>query len=160
MRDWLHVCGLFALFAFLATRFPPVSPEPSPAPRAGFAAYVTLSSARHDALLESARTSWQVRSEARSRPSVGRLDADVPLLSDSLPPPAEAVFRDAPAVRKAIGEPDARTCSFLPATMGAEFPDYAPGNGRAAAPSVGEQTFRREELLSTENSPILKELMQ
>lgn len=160
MRDWLHVCGLFALFAFLATRFPLALPDPAMPPSGGFAAFVTLSPARHDALLESARTSWQVRSEARNRPSVGRLDAEAPLLADSLPPIAAPVFRDAPATRKAIGEPDVRAYGFMPATLGAGMPEYAVGKGKPAAPAAAEPAFSREEMLSTENSPILKELMQ
>jgi hypothetical protein len=160
MRDMLHVCGLFSLFAVLAMSFPSTVPVPTAVRGAAFAEFVQLSSARHDAVLEAARTSWQVRSEARSRPSVGRLDADAPLLADSLPPPAAPVYRDPAATGAPLPRPDATIYSFMPATMGTAFSDYAPGTGRAAAPSAEEPAFRREEMLSTENSPILKELMQ
>lgn len=159
MRDFLHAGGLFLLVAFLAMSFPSAFPVPAEGSGGGFARFVSLTPARHDALLEAARTSWQVRSEARSRPSVGRLDADAPLLADSLPPPASPVFRDPVTVAAALPEPDSRTYMFLPATMAAAVPEFAPGKGkggvRAEAPA-----FTREELLSTGNSETLKELMR
>jgi hypothetical protein len=40
------------------------------------------------------------------------------------------------------------------------MPEYAVGKGKPAAPAAAEPAFSREEMLSTENSPILKELMQ
>ena len=90
MRDALHIFGLFAVFAFLALQFPKgaVLVEKEPAERAPFAEFVTLSPNAHAVYLDAARTSWQVKNEARSRPSIGRLDADVPLLSELLPPPS------------------------------------------------------------------------
>ena len=90
MRDALHIFGLFAVFAFLALQFPKgaVLVEKESAERAPFAEFVTLSPNAHAVYLDAARTSWQVKNEARSRPSIGRLDADVPLLSELLPPPS------------------------------------------------------------------------
>ena len=90
MRDALHIFGLFAVFAFLALQFPKgaVLDEKESAGSAPFAEFVTLSPKAHAVYLDAARTSWQVKNEARSRPSIGRLDADVPLLSELLPPPS------------------------------------------------------------------------
>ena len=167
MRDFLHISCLFLVFAFLATRFPSEVPfVPPQAAPASFASFVTLSPAAHAAQLEAARTSWQVRSKARGRPSIGRLDADIPLLSETLPPPAAAGFPYSPLEPVPFPEPDLATFAFLPPTAGAEMPDFAirafqtqghqPPEGRTGRPPA----FDRREMLSTKDYRTLKELLK
>ena len=167
MRDALHIFGLFAVFAFLALQFPKgaVLEEGEPASRASFAEFVTLSPKAHAVYLDAARTSWQVKNEARSRPSIGRLDADVPLLSELLPPPSLS-FASLPTPDAApLPPPTPETFALIPPTRGADMPTFAvralhaetdhPPEDPATKPAFG-----RAEMLSTENSRILKEIMQ
>ena len=163
MRDALHIGGLFLMFAFLATRFPSAAPlPPDVGPRPAFASFVTFTPAAHAARLEAARTSWQVRSQARSRPSIGRLDTGIPLLSETLPPPATAAFPLPGPARSRLPPPDAETYALLPGTEGAEMPEFAPRARRTepADTPVRPPAFGRDEMLSTDNSTILKEIMQ
>ena len=167
MRDVLHIGCLFFVFAFLMTRFPTDVPtgQPSPPP-APFAAFVTFSPAAHAAQLEAARTSWQVRSRARGRPSIGRLDADVPLLAETLPPPAPGVFQQRLGKPESLPEPDVSTYAFLPPTAGAEMPDFTIRAGRSAAVRPAERrtshppVFGKDEMLSLDGYRTLKELMK
>ncbi len=169
MRDFLHISGLFLAFAFLATRFPTDLPlafgnEKATAP--SFASFITLSSAAHAARLEAARTSWQVRSRARGRPAIGRLDADIPLLAETLPPPLNATFNPS-SLPNASGlpPPDAETYAFLPPTAGGDEPGFAiPSRREGKAVPEGDRqdhpAFGRDEMLSIENSRTLKEIMK
>ena len=167
MRDALHIFGLFAVFAFLALQFPKgvVLEEAEPVAHASFAEFVTLSPKAHAVYLDAARTSWQVKSEARSRPSIGRLDADVPVLSELLPPPSLS-FASLPTPDAApLPPPTPETFALIPPTRGADMPTFAvralhaetdhPPEDPATKPAFG-----RAEMLSTENSRILKEIMQ
>lgn len=167
MRDVLHIGCLFLVFVFLATRFPADLPSGlPPEPPASFASFITLSPAAHAAQLEAARTSWQVRSRARGRPSIGRLDADVPLLSAALPPPAAGGFPQHPVLSVALPEPDAATYAFLPPTEGAAMPDFAIPTPPATAshPPEGRPgrtpAFGRREMLSIEDYRTVKELIK
>lgn len=167
MRDAVHIGALIAVFVFLATRFPQDMPvqAPSAAEAGAFASFVTLSPDAHATLLEAARTSWQVRSESRGRPSIGRLDSGIPLLSDSLPPPERCDFPEAGRKAASLRAPDAGTYSLLPQTMGADIPAFAVKATPAEASSSGgnggvRQAFSRDDMVSTENSTKLKEIMQ
>ena len=163
MRDALHIGGLFLVFAFLATRFPSVAPLPQgDDARPAFASFVTLSSEAHAARLESARTSWQVRSQARGRPSIGRLDSGIPLLSDALPAPAQAEFPRLDPDASSLPPPDAETYALLPGTEGAAMPEFAPRARKAESGDAPARppAFGREEMLSTDNSTTLKEIMR
>ena len=168
MRDCLHIIGLFLLFTFLAMQFPAGtlsvgrSQEPANAP---FAAFVELSPASYSAYLGAARTSWQVRSESRGKPSIGRIDSDIPLLSETLPPPSWEM----PAVPRHSGAPipppEIETYSLVPQTMGRDVAAFSVRAPRTANDHPPEETsekptFAREDMLSTENSRILKEIMQ
>ena len=161
MRDALHIGGLFLVFAFLATRFPPVAPLPhGDGDRPAFASFVTLTPAAHAALLGAARTSWQVRSQARSRPSIGRLDSGIPLLSEALPPPEPVDFPPLDPETSSLPPPDSEAYALLPRTEGAAMPEFAPRRAESAGASARRPAFGREEMLSTDNSTILKEIMQ
>jgi len=167
MRDALHILGLFVVFAFLALQFPEgvMLAEKGSAERAPFAEFVTLSPDAHAVYLDAARTSWQVKNEARSRPTIGRLDADVPLLSELLPPPSLSLASLPPPDAVPLPPPDPETYALIPPTRGADLPAFAvrvlraetdrPPEAPAATPAFG-----RAEMLSTENSRILKEIMQ
>ena len=167
MRDAFHIFALFAVFAFLALQFPKgaLLEEKEPAERAPFAEFVTLSTQAHAVYLEAARTSWQVKNEARSRPSIGRLDADLPLLSELLPPPSLSFATLPSPGATSLPPPDPETFALIPPTRGADMPAFAvrvlhaetdhPPEEPAAKP-----VFGRAEMLSTENSRILKEIMQ
>ena len=167
MRDALHITGLFLLFAFLALQYPQVDAGAfrSDEDVASFASFVTLSPAAHAAFIEAARTSWQVSNEARGTLSVGRLDSDVPLLSDALPPLSGPNLSMPSADGAPIPPPDPDAYSLIPPTMGRDEPAFA-----ARAPltetdhppdeSSAKAAFAREDMLSTENSKTLKEIMQ
>ena len=127
MRDTLHIAGLFAVFAFLALQFPKgaLLEERESAEQATFAEFVTLSPDAHAVYLEAARTSWQVKNEARSRPSIGRLDADVPLLSELLPPPSLYLAPLPSPDAAPLPPPDPETYALIPPTRGADMPAFA-----------------------------------
>ena len=162
MRDALHIGGLILVFAFLATRFPSLAPVPADdRARQSFASFVTLSPAAHAVLLEATRTSWQVRNHARGKPSIGRLDSGIPLLSDSLPPPPlELSCLDKETT--GLPPPDPETYALLPNTEGAEMPEFVPRAHKAESADVSakKSTFGRDAMLSTDNSTILKEIMR
>ena len=167
MRDALHIAGLFAVFAFLALQFPEgaVLEEKGAVERAPFAEFVTLSPEAHAVYLDAARTSWQVKNEARSRPSIGRLDADVPLLSELLPPPSLSLVSLPVPDATPLPPPDPETFSLIPPTRGADMPTFAVRARHAETDHPPEDpatkpAFGRAEMLSTENSRILKEIMQ
>ena len=168
MRDFIHMLALFAVFAFLATRFPAESllqPGP-PADHPAFASFVSLSKEENTAWLEAARTSWQVKSAARSRPSIGRLDSDVPMLEDAPPPLAAPSFPSVAATSShPLQSPDPDTYRFMPPTAGAGIPAFSPRSagregGASAAGPGGVPVFGPDEMVSIENSRYLKEIMQ
>ena len=102
---------------------------------------------------------------ARGRPLIGRLDSDIPLLAETLPPPETGGFSDLPPDVPGLPPPDVETYAFLPPTAGADMPDFIPAVTRAesVAPSADRaprMTFGLEEMLSTENSRTLKEIMK
>ena len=67
MRDLLYIVGLLAAICILAADFPVSAANVigEESVRVPFASYVELSPSAHAAFLESARTSWQVRSGSR-----------------------------------------------------------------------------------------------
>ena len=167
MRDLVHMGCLAAIFAFLATRFPSAIPDGASADVASqpFAAFVELSPEAHAAYLAAARTSWQVRSETRWKPSVGRLDAGVPLLADALPAPALEVVRCEAPQGPDLQPRDVREYVFIPQTEGADVPAFSIKTQHAESDypieePVRRPAFGREDMLSTDNSRTIKELMQ
>ena len=167
MRDVFHIGGLFLVFAFLVTRFPsdlPLASEPERGALLPFASFVTFSPAAHAARLEAARTSWQVRSRARGRPAIGSLDSDIPLLMETLPPPETGGFATFPAEISDLPPPDVETYALLPPTSGADMPDFVLPARRTEtvdlAMPTSNKVFGRDEMLSTENSRTLKEIMK
>lgn len=167
MRDAIHIGLLALVFAFLATRFPSSLPSaPAVATAPAFASFITLSPAAHSAWLESARTSWQVRNQARSRPSIGRLDADIPLLAEILPPIQPVVFRHPKQAAADIPMSDGDTYSFLPPSGGADMAEFsAPPRAKdadvpARQGEPAKPAFDRKSMVSFEQSRILKEIMQ
>ena len=167
MRDVFHIGGLFLVFAFLVTRFPSDLALPAESAKAAppFAAFVTLSPEAHAAWLEAARTSWQVRSRARGRPSIGRLDSDIPLLKEALPPPEMGGFAPLSSDVSDLPPPDVETYAFLPPTAGADMPDFALPARRAASATSAvtvppPAAFGRDEMLSIEKTKTLKEILK
>ena len=162
MRDVLHIGGLFLVFAFLVTRYPSEMPSVVDSVRTSpsFAAFVELSPLAHAARLEAARTSWQVRSQAR----IGQLDSDVPLLSETLPPPVVPEVHPFAGNGAELVAPDANTYSFLPPTAGAEMPDFAiKGLQRPAGGALELQdrrAFGKDQMLAIEDYETLKEIMR
>ena len=112
MRDFIHICGLAALTAFLVTRLPsrlPAGPVRE-AETAPFVSYVTLSAAEHAARLEMARTFWQMGDAGRGHVSIGGLDSGVHLLEDAMPAPTFVALPLAVAsIVKPAGSPEAVT---------------------------------------------------
>lgn len=159
----MHIAGLFLIFAFLATRFPQSAPAvaAASAPQPAFASFVMPSPETHVAWLEAARTSWQVRSHARGRPSIGRLDFEVPLLSAAIPPAASAEFLPLPS-HTALPPPDAATFALLPPTMGAAMPEFAipPRRATGDAPLGRVLAFSRKEMLALDDYITVKEMMK
>ena len=163
MRDAIYIVGLFLVFAFLVTRYPSEMPAAAVSPCPAFASFIMLSPAAHAAWLEAARTSWQVRNQGRGRPSFGRLDFDVPLLSATIPPVSLAGFSPLPSPEMALPPPDAATYAFLPPTCGADLPDFAiPRTGAEAVspPGDGRISFSRREMLSLDHYKSVKEIMK
>jgi len=162
MRDVLHIGCLFLVFAFLVTRYPSEMPSVADSARAypSFAAFVELSPSAHAARLAAARTSWQVRSQAR----IGQLDSDVPLLSETLPPPVVPEVHPFAGNGAELVAPDANTYSFLPPTAGAEMPDFAiKGLQRPAGGALELQdrrAFGKDQMLAIEDYETLKEIMR
>lgn len=167
MRDALHIVGLLLLFSFLGMQFP--NDAMSCAVQNGadrpFASFVQLSPEAHAACLDAARTSWQVRSAARSRLAVGRLDSGIPLLDDSIAAPAFSLREDAPPPPTRLPPPDEGAFVLLPPTMGRSIPsltthalatDRPSDSGNAAR----HEAFSRDEMLSVEGMNSLKEIMK
>ena len=166
MRDAFYIFGLFAFFLLLAADFPAQLAEdrPLPARKSTFASFVELPPSVHAAYLESARTTWQVRSGSRGRPVIGSLDSGVPLLTDSLPPREKVVFGVIEIPDMPVGATDIGAYSLVPATGGADSPVFCarPANSCAPGDSGGDASapFRRSDMLSIDNYGKLKEIMQ
>ena len=167
MRDLLHIVVLFLVFGFLATRFPReiMHLDDSEGAQLTFASFLVLSPKEHAACIEATRASWQVRNELSGRPSVGRLDAGVQFLENAIPPPPSYPVDSIPPGAW-LQRPTTYTYSFLPPSMGRNEPAFAVRvpNADADHPPEAEQRadrpFGMKEMLSTENSRTLKEIMQ
>ena len=124
MRDILYILCLFAFFLLLAADFPMALAKVHEVPRqrAAFATFVELSPSVHAACLESARTTWQVRSGSRGRPVIGSLDSGIPLLTSFLPQQEKVVFGDIEISSVPIGSVDVGVYSLLPATESMDNP--------------------------------------
>ncbi len=168
MRDAVHIVGLLSLFAFLGMQFPSGAAKPAlmaDGRDRPFASFVTLSPEAYATCLDAARTSWQVRSEARSRLAIGRLDSGIPLLDDSIAAPEFPIMNDAAPAPSRLPPPDVETYSLLPSTMGMEVPALSTraidvrsaGSSEKAGKSAA---FSREEMLSVDGMKTLKEIMQ
>ncbi len=168
MRDAVHIVGLLSLFAFLGMQFPGGAAKPvlmADGRDRPFASFVTLSPEAYASCLDAARTSWQVRSEARSRLAIGRLDSGIPLLDDSIAPPEFPIMSDAAPAPSRLPPPGVETYSLLPSTMGMDVPALSTRAMGARAAGSGEkagksEAFSREEMLSVDGMKTLKEIMQ
>ena len=167
MRDLIHIVALFLVFGFLATRFPReiMRLDDSEGAQLPFASFLVLSPAEHAACIEATRTAWQLRNELRARPSIGRLDAGVKFLEDEIPPPP--THQEGPIPPGAwFQRPTTYTYSLLPPSMGRNEPAFAVRDPHADADHPpepekrAEKPFGMKEMLSTENSRTLKEIMQ
>ena len=167
MRDAIHITGLILLFAFLAGQYPLVDAGKSGggADTKAFASFITLSPAAHAAYIEATRTSWQVSNEARGMPSIGRLDSDVPLLSDMMPPLTKPNLAMPAPEGPNVPPPDPDVYSLIPPTMGMDVRAFALNVRRGdadlrAKETAAKEAFGKADMLSTENSRTLKEIMQ
>lgn len=170
MRDAIYIVLLFIVFAFLATRFPhnvPLSFVSASERMRPFASFVSLSPDVNAACLDAVRTPWQVRRDARNRPSIGRLDSGIGLLNETMP----KVVAKLPAddhLPPAVGLPPfgSAAYSLLPFTMGRDVAAFAvraqPGKTGASvrSPAAHPEMFSRDDMLSAENSTVLKEIMK
>ncbi len=167
MRDLLHILVLFLVFGFLLTRFPReiMHLDDRESPQLPFASFLILSPEEHAACIDATRTSWQVRNDLSGRPSVGRLDADVRLLEDAIPPPPSYEVGTIPPGAW-LHPPTSYTYFFLPPSMGRSEPAFAIRAPHADAdhpPETERRTdvpFGIKEMLSVENSRTLKEIME
>ena len=163
MRDLLYIAGLLAAICILAADFPVsaanVSGEESV--RVPFASYVELSPSVHAAYIESARTSWQVRSGSRGRPVIGSLDSGVPLLMESLPVREKVEFRRLEGLGLPVVPIDVDVYSLLPGSEGADSPRFSAKPQRGMPEGGGkDMAFPKAEMLSVEQFSKLKEIMQ
>ena len=163
MRDLLDIVGLLAAVCILAADFPVsaanVSGEESV--RVPFASYVELSPSVHAAYLESARTSWQVRSGSRGRPVIGSLDSGVPLLMESLPVREKVEFRRMDSLDSPVGNVDIDVYSLLPGSEGVDSPRFFAKPQRGMPEDVDKTiAFPDVEMLSVDQFRKLKEIMQ
>lgn len=166
MRDIVHIVGLLLLFAFLGMQFPGGAVKTAlmaDGQGGPFASFVTLSPEAYASCLDSARTSWQVRREARNQLAIGRLDSGITLLDDSLAAPEFPIMNDAAPAPSRLPPPDVETYSMLPSTMGMDVPGLSTRATPPARPGEkegGQAAFSREEMLSVDGMKSLKEIMQ
>ena len=163
MRDLLYIVGLLAAVCILAADFPVsaanVSGEESV--RVPFASYVELSPSVHAAYLESARTSWQVRSGSRGRPVIGSLDSGVPLLMESLPVREKVEFGRIEGSASPVGIVDVGVYSLLPGSEGVDSPRFSAKPQCDMVEDGGnDKAFPKDEMLSVDQFRKLKEIMQ
>lgn len=169
MRDAIYIVLLFVVFAFLATRFPhnvPLAFAAASERTRPFASFVSLSPDVNAACLDAVRTPWQVRRDARSRPAIGRLDSGIALLDETMPKVVAGLPADTMPSSSSLPPPGAEAYSLLPFTMGCDVAAFAvraqsgkTGTG-VRSPSAMPEAFSRDDMLSAENSTVLKEIMQ
>lgn len=163
MRDFLYIAGLLAAVCILATDFPVAAANvcnEGPV-RIPFASYVELRPSVHAAYLESARTSWQVRSGSRGHPVIGSLDSGVPLLMESLPARENVEFRRMDGLDSPVGNVDVGVYSLLPGSEGVNSPGFS-AKPQRGVPEGGDKdmVFPKDEMLSVDQFRKLKEIMQ
>ena len=80
----------------------------------------------------------------------------------ALPAPAQAEFPRLDPDASSLPPPDAETYALLPGTEGAAMPEFAPRARKAESGDTPARppAFGREEMLSTDNSTTLKEIMR
>lgn len=168
MRDMIYIALLFAVFAFLATRFPGDLPAvvADTDLRRPFASFVTLSPEVNASCLDAVRTPWQVRRDARSRPAIGRLDSGIALLEEAMPKAVASLSEVAMPAAASLPPAGPAAYSLLPFTMGRDVETFAvraqPRDrvAHARTPATPPAAFSRDDMLSAENSMLLKEMMQ
>lgn len=160
MRDVLYITGLFVAFTLLAMDFPSGLSKSFQAPSPpSFASFVELSPSAHAACLESARTSWQVRSGFRGSPVIGSLDSSFPLLTDYLPEKEKVEFRKIETLALPVGQVDVGEYSLLPASEGMDSPMLSTRPVGIGGGDAKDQ-FSRSEMLSVDAFGKIKEIMQ
>ncbi len=160
MRDVLYIIGLLTIFGLLAMDFPSGVVKQSQFPRSvPFASFVELSPSVHALCLESARTSWQVRSGARGSLIVGSLDSGIPLLADCFPEREKVEFKAIADQALPVGAVDVGEYSLMPVSEGMDSPILST---RPIGPSIddAEKPFSRSEMLSVDHFRKIKEIMQ
>lgn len=162
MREIFYITGLMAAISLLALDFPVGVSGLVHEVRANppFASYVELSPSVHAACLETAKTSWQVRSGSRGRPVIGSLDSGVPLLTDALPPMTKVVFREIGDGDSPLGPIDTDVYSLMPGTEGSDIPSFAVRPQDVKDAGGNRAGFTKDDMLSVENFRKLKEIMQ
>lgn len=164
MRDALYIGCLLLAVAVLAMDFPVAAVKPlfDSNSQSSFASYVELSPRVHADCIEAARTSWQVRSGSKVRPSIGGLDSGMPLLSESAPLQETVDFKQKEDIRSPVGSVCPEVYSLMPQTSGADMKKYSikRSSEKEATEVISELPFPIKEMLSTENSGKLKEIMQ
>ena len=165
MRDVLYIVGLSAAFALLAMDFPSRLAEKCPErTQVSFASFVELSPSMHAAYLESARTSWQVRSDSRGGPAIGSLDSGIPLLMDSFPAREAVEFKEMETAALPAGQVDVGEYSLMPTSEGVDYPGFSsrPVAEDAKDADSGDESrpFPRAEMLSVDAFRKIKEIMQ
>ena len=165
MRDVLYITGLLAAFMLLTMDFPSelaVRRLDSPSP--AFASFVELPTSVHAAYLESARTSWQVRSDSRGGPAIGSLDSGIPLLMDSFPAREDVEFKEMETAALPAGQVDVGEYSLMPTSEGVDYPGFSsrPIAEDAKDADSGDESrpFPRAEMLSVDAFRKIKEIMQ
>ena len=163
MRDLLYIVGLMAAICIFAADFPvavaTVCKEGSA--RVPFASYVELSPSVHAAYLESARTSWQVRSGSRVRPVIGSLDSGVPLLMETLPAWVKVEFSRVEGMDSPVGPVDVDVYSLLPGTEGVNSQKFSAKPCYGVPEGVDKaMAFPKAEMLSVDQFRKIKEIMQ
>ena len=165
MRDVLYITGLLAAFMLLTMDFPSelaVRHLDSPSP--AFASFVELPTSVHAAYLESARTSWQVRSGSRGNPVIGSLDSGIPLLADCIPAREKVEFKEIETAALPAGQVDVGEYALMPVSEGVDNPVFstrpAAVDGGDAVAEDESKPFSRQEMLSVEAFRKIKEIMQ
>ena len=163
MRDLLYIAGLMAAICILAADFPVsvVDGLGCDCVQTPFASYVELSPSVHAACLESARTSWQVRSGSRGRPVIGSLDSGIPLLTDSLPAREKVEFRRMGVSVLPVGPANVEVYSLLPGSEGSDISVFSSRpQGVVPDDCAKGAAFPKDEMLSVDQFRKLKEIMQ
>lgn len=165
MRDILYIIGLLAAFMLLAFDFPSKISEKCPERiQVPFASFVELSPSMHAAYLESARTSWQVRSGSKGGPAIGSLDSGIPLLADCLPAQADVEFMEIETAVLPVGQVDVGEYSLMPLSEGFDDPRFSSRPAAVAANDADSRDeskpFSRSDMLSVDSFRKIKEIMQ